>query len=164
MTAALDETSCRWLRQPMHNERVPILGRLTVRELTTDEAFEVEGEAACINGAGALVGGPAGPAAGACIGGGIAVALNPCRCVRALLRSLLGGTRFWNELARGEKIMKFPGIDQRTFAICVCCLAVTAASSDSRIWPLLCAGAVVVATARFADTRRKRIQKNHTSH
>jgi hypothetical protein len=66
-------------------------------------------------------------------------------------------------LARGEQIMKFPGIDEKTFAICVCCLAVVAASSDRWIWPLLCVGAVVVAIARFADARRKRIQREHTS-
>lgn len=59
--------------------------------------------------------------------------------------------------------MKFPGIDEKTFAICVCCLAVVAASSDRWIWPLLCVGAVVVAIARFADARRKRIQREHTS-
>lgn len=67
------------------------------------------------------------------------------------------------KLAGGEQIMKFPGIDEKTFAICVCCLAVVAASSDRRIWSLLCVGAIVVAIARFVDARRKRIQREHTS-
>ncbi len=59
--------------------------------------------------------------------------------------------------------MRIQGINEKTFAICVCCLAMVAATADGRILPFLFIGAVVIAIARHADVRRERIREEHES-
>lgn len=62
-----------------------------------------------------------------------------------------------------RKFVKIQGISEKTFAICVCCLVMVAASADSRIWPFLCIGAVVIVIARRTGVRRERIREENAS-
>jgi len=67
------------------------------------------------------------------------------------------------DVAGMRKFVRIQGINEKTFAICVCCLAMVAATADGRILPFLFIGAVVSAIARHADVRRERIREEHES-